>query len=182
MEKEEIIKSPNIIRIQRYHSPCGDLILGSFKDKLCLCDWVVKKDRATIDSKLQKAMKANYEEKTSEIIKEAGKQLDEYFNKKREIFDIPLLFTGTDFQKSVWDKLLEIPHGSTISYRELAVKVGKPTAMRAVANANGSNAICIFVPCHRVIGSDHSLTGYSGGLEAKKLLLNLEANMQGSLF
>lgn len=182
MEKEEIIKSLNMIKRHCYHSPCGDLILGSFEDKLCLCDWAVKKDRAAIDSRLLKVMRANYEEKTSVTIKEAEKQLDEYFNKKRKVFDIPLLFTGTDFQQSVWNKLLEVPYGSTISYRELAVEVGKPTAVRAVANANGANAICIFTPCHRVIGSDHSLTGYSGGLEAKKFLLNLEINTQGSLF
>ena len=92
------------------------------------------------------------------------------------MFDIPLLFIGTEFQKNVWHKLLEIPYGKTVSYGELAKLLGIPKAVRAVANANGANAISIFAPCHRVIGSDHSLTGYGGGLAAKRLLLDLELN------
>ena len=113
--------------------------------------------------------------KTSNIIQETSKQLDEYFDGKRTVFDIPMLFAGTDFQKKVWHKLLEIPYGVTISYGELATQLGMPKAVRAVANANGANAISIIVPCHRVIGSDHSLTGYGGGLAAKKKLLELES-------
>ena len=87
---------------------------------------------------------------------------------------MPLLFVGSDFQKSVWQMLLEIPYGQTISYGEMARRIGIPKAVRAVANANGANAISIFAPCHRIIGSDRSLTGYGGGLEAKKFLLELE--------
>ena len=90
-------------------------------------------------------------------------------------FDIPILFTGTDFQKKVWHKLLEIPYGQTLSYGEMTKRLDIPNAVRAVANANGANAISIFVPCHRVIGSDRSLTGYGGGLAAKKYLLELES-------
>lgn len=166
----------NIIQIQRYHSPCGDLMLGSFEGKLCLCDWAVEKHRDIVDIRLRKILQADYEEKTSDVIRETGKQLDEYFNGERTVFDIPLFFAGTDFQKKVWHKLLEIPYGTTISYGELAAQLGMPKAVRAVANANGANAISIIAPCHRVIGSDHSLTGYGGGLAAKKLLLDLEIN------
>ena len=169
------MNSSNIIQIQRYHSPCGDLILGSFDDKLCLCDWAVERHRDVVDIRLRKVLRAGYEEKTSNIIQETSKQLDEYFDGKRTVFDIPMLFAGTDFQKKVWHKLLEIPYGVTISYGELATQLGMPKAVRAVANANGANAISIIVPCHRVIGSDHSLTGYGGGLAAKKKLLELEA-------
>ena len=169
------MNSSNIIQIQRYHSPCGDLILGSFDDKLCLCDWAVERHRDGEDIRLQKVLEAGYEEKTSNIIQETSKQLDEYFDGKRTVFDIPMLFAGTDFQKKVWHKLLEIPYGVTISYGELATQLGMPKAVRAVANANGANAISIIVPCHRVIGSDHSLTGYGGGLAAKKKLLELES-------
>ena len=89
---------------------------------------------------------------------------------------VPLLFVGTEFQKSVWYKLLEIPYGSTVSYGELAKQLDLPKAVRAVAAANGANAISIFAPCHRVIGSNHSLVGYGGGLPAKKRLLDLELN------
>ncbi len=168
------MKPSNTIQIQRYHSPCGDLMLGSFEGKLCLCDWAVEKHRDVVDVRLRKILQADYEEKTSDIIRETGKQLDEYFDGKRTVFDIPLLFAGTDFQKKVWHKLLEIPYGTTLSYRELATRLDMPKAVRAVANANGANAISILVPCHRVIGSDHSLTGYGGGLDAKKALLTLE--------
>lgn len=164
----------NTIRIQRYHSPCGDLMLGSLEDKLCLCDWALERRRDSIDRRLQKALQAGYEEKASDVTQEAVRQLEEYFNGKRTVFDVPLLFAGTDFQKRVWHKLLEIPYGTTLSYGELAVQLDMPQAVRAVANANGANAISIFVPCHRVIGSNHSLTGYAGGLDAKKRLLDLE--------
>lgn len=164
----------NTIRIQRYHSPCGDLMLGSLEGKLCLCDWAVEKHRDIVDIRLRKILQAVYEEKPSDIIGEAARQLDEYFDGKRRAFDIPLLFVGTDFQKKVWHKLLEIPYGTTLSYGELAVRLDMPKAVRAVANANGANALSIFAPCHRVIGSDRSLTGYAGGLAAKKLLLDLE--------
>ena len=163
-------KKFNIIRTQLYHSPCGDLILGSFGDKLCLCDWTIEKHRIAVDKRI---LQACYEEKTSDTIEKAVRQLDEYFNRERTTFDIPLLFIGTEFQKNVWYKLMEIPYGKTISYGELAKLLGVPKAVRAVANANGANAISIFAPCHRVIGSDHSLTGYGGGLAAKRLLLEI---------
>lgn len=109
------------------------------------------------------------------VIDAAARQLDEYFRGKRKSFDIPLLTVGTDFQKKVWRLLASIPYGSTASYSELSNLLGCPGAVRAVANANGANAISIFIPCHRVIGSDGSLTGYAGGLDAKRFLLDLEA-------
>ena len=115
----------NTIRTQRYHSPCGDLILGSFEDKLCLCDWAIEKHRSAVDKRVQRILQASYEEKTSETIEEAAKQLDEYFNRERKMFDIPLLFIGTEFQKNVWHKLLEIPYGKTVSYGELAYWVSR---------------------------------------------------------
>lgn len=166
--------APPTIQIQRYHSPYGDLMLGSFKDTLCLCDWAVERPRAMVDIRLRKVLQADYEEKASTITQEAAKQLDEYFDGKRTGFDIPLFFVGTDFQKRVWQKLLEIPYGATVSYGELAKRLGMPKAVRAVANANGANALSIFAPCHRIIGSNGSLTGYAGGLAAKKQLLDLE--------
>lgn len=163
-----------IIRIQHYHSPCGDLILGSLEDRLCLCDWDMEKRREKIDTRLRKLLDACYEEKPSDITEAAAAQLDEYFRGERKEFDIPLFFAGTEFQKKVWHRLLEIPYAGTLSYGELALQLGAPQSVRAVANANGANALSIFVPCHRVIGSNHSLTGYAGGLEAKKRLLDLE--------
>lgn len=101
-------------------------------------------------------------------------QLDEYFNGTCKVLDAPLLLTGTDFQITVWQALLTIPYGETITYGETARIIGKSSSTRAVANAIGANAISIFVPCHRVIGSNRSLTGYRGGLTAKHYLLSLE--------
>lgn len=164
----------NIVKTKRYESPCGTLLLGSFNDKLCLCDWQVEKHRDHVDKRLKRVLQADFEDSSSAVIEKAIVLLDEFFAGKRKRFDLPLLFVGTNFQKRVWNELLKIPYGKTVSYGEMASRIGMPRAVRAVANANGANAISIFVPCHRVIGSDGSLTGYGGGLAAKKKLLELE--------
>lgn len=104
----------------------------------------------------------------------AARQLDEYFAAQRRVFDVPLLTVGTPFQRAVWELLTEIPFGGTRSYAWLAAQLGHPRAVRAVAAANRANALSIFIPCHRVVGSSGSLTGYAGGLAAKRLLLGLE--------
>ena len=169
------MKDYHFIKIKYYKSPCGMLVLGAFGNKLCLCDWLVEKHHNLVNKRLKKMLHAEFKEETSDVIEKAEKQLDEYFGRKRKVFDLPLLFVGTDFQKTVWNELLKIPFGQTISYAEIARKIGMPKAVRAVANANGANSISIFVPCHRVIGSNHSLTGYGGGLEAKRSLLKLES-------
>lgn len=101
-------------------------------------------------------------------------QLAEYYKGKRKKFDIPLVLVGTEFQKKVWSSLLQVPYGHTISYAEQAKLIGRPAAVRAVANANGQNRIAIILPCHRVIGSDGTLTGYGGGVWRKEKLLELE--------
>ena len=113
-------------------------------------------------------------EPSTEPFSEATVQLAEYFSGQRTVFDLPLVMDGTPFQQRVWGALQDIPYGTTISYGELARRVGQPTASRAVGLANGRNPIAIVVPCHRVIGADGTLTGYGGGLERKQFLLNLE--------
>jgi len=107
---------------------------------------------------------------------EAISQLHAYFAGERKDFDLPLILEGTDFQLRVWNTLREIPYGTTVSYLQLAEKIGNPKAVRAVGLANGANPIPIIIPCHRVIGSDGSLTGFGGGLPAKKTLLGLESS------
>ena len=168
----------NIIYAQIYRSICGDLILGSYGEHLCLCDWVNERRSLNIYKRLYSALCATMEYKASEITQRASIQLDEYFERERKSFDIPLLLVGTPFQKNVWNKLLEIPYGETCSYGMLAQQLGVPKAVRAVANANAANVISIFVPCHRIIGSNHSLTGYVGGLHAKSTLLALEKSIK----
>jgi methylated-DNA-[protein]-cysteine S-methyltransferase len=109
------------------------------------------------------------------ILREAERQLAEYFAGARKSFDLPLDFAGTPFQKRVWAELLNIPFGQTRTYADIAAAIGKPLAFRAVGAANGRNPISIVAPCHRVIGKDGSLTGFAGGLEAKECLLGIEA-------
>ncbi len=118
-----------------------------------------------------------------EEFQEVVRQLNEYFNSKRKTFDLKLNPKGTEFQKNVWRSLLEIPFGKTTSYLELSRRLGDVKAIRAVANANAKNPLWIIIPCHRVIGSDGSLTGYAGGLHRKEWLLKHEgAIKQQSLF
>jgi methylated-DNA-[protein]-cysteine S-methyltransferase len=101
-------------------------------------------------------------------------ELDEYFAGRRTAFEVPLAMKGTPFQRTVWHALLEIPYGETTSYGELARRVGQPGAARAVGLANGSNPIAVIVPCHRVVGANGKLTGYGGGMDRKRILLDLE--------
>ncbi|MBK7426767.1 MAG: methylated-DNA--[protein]-cysteine S-methyltransferase [Saprospiraceae bacterium] len=108
-------------------------------------------------------------------------QMEAYFSRKQMNFNLPLDIQGTDFQKRVWNELLQIPYGKTRSYLEQTKALGDPLAIRAVANANGKNPIAIVVPCHRVIGSDGSLTGYAGGLQRKRWLLDFEFGQMSML-
>ena len=163
-----------IIRTRLYESPCGTLLLGALGERLCLCDWLAGTRHERTRRRTAHLLGAEFAEGTSAVCENAAKQLDEYFAGTRRKFDIPLLFAGTRFQKTVWNALLQIPFGETISYGETAKRIGAPLAVRATANACGANAISVFVPCHRVVGGNHSLTGYAGGLPAKRFLLTLE--------
>jgi methylated-DNA-[protein]-cysteine S-methyltransferase len=115
------------------------------------------------------------EQQDHPLLMETEKQLEEYFSGQRKTFSLPLDFSGTDFQKEVWNALLTIPYGETRSYAQLAYQIGNLKAVRAVGAANGKNSISIVAPCHRVIGASGSLTGFAGGIANKALLLNLEA-------
>lgn len=108
------------------------------------------------------------------VLPAVREQLAAYFARELDRFDVPLATAGTPFQRQVWSALRAVPYGSTCTYGELAAAVGRPTAVRAVGAANGRNPVCIIVPCHRVVGADGSLTGYAGGLERKRQLLDLE--------
>lgn len=169
------MRTERVIIVKPYASPIGVLLLGSFEDRLCLCNWRTTAEHGRrMDERLQTRLSATYLEGTSEIIETAQSQLEEYFAGKRITFQMPLLLSGTDFQRSVWKELLQIPYGSTQTYKELACRIGKPAAVRAVANANNANPLSVIVPCHRVIVSNRKLTGYGGGLEIKRQLLCLE--------
>ena len=113
-------------------------------------------------------------EEISDILDKAYNQIKEYFQRKRKKFDLKIYFEGTEFQKKVWNELCNIPFGETISYKQLANRIGNPKACRAVGGANNKNPIGIVIPCHRVIGSNGDLVGYAGGLDLKKWLLDFE--------
>jgi methylated-DNA-[protein]-cysteine S-methyltransferase len=150
-----------------YESPAGCInikISGGFINEI---NFVAKEEQVTTTSLIIQA-----EDKS--VFNKCRRQLDEYFSGQRKNFDLPLWQDGTVFQQKVWKALMQIPYGKTISYLQLAIQLGNVKATRAVAAANGRNQLSIIVPCHRVIGSDGSLTGYAGGLDRKKWLLNHE--------
>ena len=163
------------VNTQYYDSPCGKLILASIGDELCLCDWQEKPCAERNKRRLERHLEAEFISKSSSVLEQTKAELDEYFAGERKTFNIPLCPIGTDFQKQVWQALLEIPYGETRSYKEIALKVDNLKGVRAVAQAIGANGISILIPCHRVIGTNHALTGFAGGIEAKRLLLNIES-------
>lgn len=148
-------------------SPVGDLKLVASERGLSAILW-------ENDPPNRVRLGAMTEDEGNPILGEAQRQITAYFAGQLTEFTVPLEFHGTDFQKSVWAALLTIPFGETRSYGEIARQIGRPTAYRAVGAANGKNPISIIAPCHRVIGSNGSLTGFAGGLDAKELLLGLE--------
>ena len=153
------------IYISEKRLPCGGaLTLGSWNKRLVVADWIDGWHHSTIMNRLQKYTKASVVKSTSKVIEAASDWLDAYFEGSKEPPDF-------DLQKRVWQLLLEIPYGETITYGELAQEAGTPKAARAVGVAVGDNPFSIIVPCHRVIGKDKSLTGYGGGFDVKKYLL-----------
>ncbi len=156
-------------------TPIGQVVACDAFGKLCALEFV---DDALLDilKSVGKAAKLQPKAEETAILAQTRKELGEYFEKERQEFTMDLLMLGTEFQQSVWHVLQTIPYGQTISYKEESIQLGNEKAIRAVASANGRNKIGIIVPCHRVIGSNGSLTGYAGGLYRKQYLLNLERN------
>jgi methylated-DNA-[protein]-cysteine S-methyltransferase len=152
---------------QKIKSPVGNLYIVGEKGKLRAV--VFEKNWNSYSKRFQNLVCAN-----SPLIKETKKQLSEYFGGKRKTFCVPVQVSGTIFQNAVWKSLKKIRFGKTLSYKEQAKLLRSPRAVRAVGRANGMNPICIILPCHRVIGSSGSLTGYGGGLNIKRKLLKLE--------
>jgi methylated-DNA-[protein]-cysteine S-methyltransferase len=162
-----------IIRSE-YSTRFGELILASHGDKLVMCDWKHRKMRKSVDQRIASGLVAEFMDGRSDVMDHAIQELEAYLEGDLKTFQTPLNLVGTEFQIRVWKALEAIPHGTTLSYQELSSTLGDTGAIRAVAAANGANALSIFIPCHRIIGSDGSLVGYSGGLNAKRKLLSLE--------
>ena len=145
-----------------YDSPIGLIEVGG-TDKAVTSLYFVEERKAGVES--------------NAVCAEAVRQIAEYFDGKRQDFELPLDLSGTEFQRQVWTELTSIPYGQTVSYADLARAIGKPTAVRAVGAANGDNPVSIIVPCHRVIGRDGGLIGYGGGLARKEWLLRHEGGL-----
>ena len=164
----------NQVDIQYCKTKIGELILGSFDDKLCLLDFRYRRMRSTVDNRIKSALNVEYLEQDNNVLKAARKQIDEYLIGKRTAFEVPILMVGSGFQKQVWNALKNVKYGETASYSDLAKNIDNEKAVRAVASANGANSLGLIIPCHRIIGTNGELVGYGGGLPVKKRLLNLE--------
>ena len=148
--------------VMRVETPVGEM-------------WLTQEGDALAGLKLPGEGTPEGELKETPLLKEAAAQLQEYFDGRRAVFDLPLKPEGTEFRRAVWAALLKIPAGETASYGDIARAIGKPKASRAVGSANHNNPLPVFIPCHRVIGTGGKLVGYGGGLDLKQRLLDLEA-------
>ncbi|MDL2214864.1 methylated-DNA--[protein]-cysteine S-methyltransferase [Dysgonomonas sp. OttesenSCG-928-M03] len=163
------------ISLRFIETPLGKMLGCATPNGVCLLEFDNRKNIDVQIHSLKKCLNADIVENDNPHLIQLEQELSEYFSKTRKEFSVELDMIGTDFQKQVWNELLKIPYGKTISYIQEATSMGKPESVRAVANANGMNKIAIVVPCHRVIGSDGTLTGYAGGLDRKRWLLDLES-------
>lgn len=165
---------PLTLQADWFETPLGTVLAAGGDDCLHLLCFIEKASLVRKMALVQKNLKAWLEPGKSASVESAKRELGEYFGGKRQTFETPLGLHGTVFQKRVWEELRTIPHGNTVAYADLAAAIGKPAAFRAVAQANAQNPVAIIVPCHRIINSDGSLGGYSGGVERKHWLLDFE--------
>jgi AraC family transcriptional regulator of adaptative response/methylated-DNA-[protein]-cysteine methyltransferase len=163
-----------MINLTKIDTPLGLMVSCANEEGICLLEFSDRKMLPAEFATLTKRFKTNIEESENKHFEILRKELNEYFQRTRKEFTVPLSISGSPFQKRAWDALMSIPYGKTVSYIQQAKNLGNPDSVRAVANANGMNCIAIIIPCHRVIGSDGHLTGYGGGLWRKKWLLDLE--------
>ena len=164
-----LTKTNNTFQLNSTHTSYLESPIGTLE---------IKADESSIISILFLDNATHEKENTNDVIETCRKQLKEYFSESRKQFEIPLNFSGTDFQNKVWQQLQTISFGKTISYLQMAKNLGDPNCIRAAGTANGKNPFAIVVPCHRVIGSNGDLVGYAGGLWRKQWLLEHEGNLQ----
>jgi AraC family transcriptional regulator of adaptative response/methylated-DNA-[protein]-cysteine methyltransferase len=168
------VKDAPVVHATRIPTPLGPMVAAATLDALLLLEFADRRMLPTQFRRLQRSLGCVFAPGDAPVFAAVRAQLDEYFAGRRTSFDVSLDVPGTDFQRRVWKELRAIPAGETRSYADIARLIGRPTAVRAVARANGDNRLAILIPCHRVVGSDGSLTGYGGGVWRKKRLLELE--------
>lgn len=174
-------KEKQVIDFTRIETDLGTMVACATDKGVCLLEFSDRKGLETELKQLAKYHNANIVQGQNKYFKQLKEELDAYFEGRLKEFKVPLDISGTDFHKQVWQALVEIPYGTTSSYLRQAEVLGKPSSVRAVANANGMNKIAIIIPCHRVVGSDGSLTGYAGGLWRKRKLIDLEKDNKQKL-
>ena len=172
-------KHMKIIHLIRFATPLGPMFGGATDEGVCLTEFTDRRMLETEFQDLGRLLNARVLHGTNAHLEQLQQELAEYFDGKREQFTIPLHMPGTPFQQLVWKRLQDIPYGKTASYKEQAIRLERPNAVRAVARANGCNRVAIVIPCHRVIGENGLLTGYSGGLHRKQWLLDFERKNKG---
>lgn len=181
MEDLKLSDRNRVVSCRQLVTKCGVLLLGALDGALVMCDWMEGRRHERNKRRLLRLSRAGLSLTPADIdlkvLESAVSQLKEYFDGERRTFDLPVTLFGTGFSRKVWNLLLDIPYGAKVSYREIAERAGNTKGVRAVANAVGSNPLSVIVPCHRVVGADGSLTGYAGGLDAKRFLLDLEADI-----
>lgn len=160
--------------LHRFHSPLGPMFVCASEQGVCLLEFAVSQRNEREFAELQRLLHTRIIAGENDHTRQAEREIGEYFAGTRQQFEVALHLPGTGFQRQVWDALQQIPYGDTVSYQQQADRLGNPAAIRAVAGANGANRVSIIVPCHRVIGSNGSLTGFGGGLARKRALLALE--------
>jgi AraC family transcriptional regulator, regulatory protein of adaptative response / methylated-DNA-[protein]-cysteine methyltransferase len=168
------IDDATVIRVDRLATPLGPMLVAATDEALCLLEFVDRRALPTQISRIRAGLHAVFVPDRNAIIEQAAEEVSAYFSGALRDFMVPIVAPGTEFQRTVWRALAEIPYGVTRSYAELAQSIGNPKAVRAVGRSNGLNALAIIVPCHRVVGADGRLVGYGGGLWRKQKLLELE--------
>ena len=172
-------KNSKLVYLNRIQTPLGPMLVGTTDNALCLIDFIDRRMLETQLKRLRKSFKCTFIPGSNHITEQAQSEITKYFSGELKEFTVRTEVPGTEFQKSVWKQLQNIPYGKTRSYEEQAIAINNRKAVRAVARANGENFLSIIIPCHRVIGKDGSLTGYGGGLWRKRYLLNLEKRNMG---
>jgi AraC family transcriptional regulator of adaptative response/methylated-DNA-[protein]-cysteine methyltransferase len=174
------LEDATVVRVDRIATPLGPMLVGATDRALCLLEFVDRRMLPTQVRRIRKRLRAVFVPDRNGIIDVVEREVERYFAGELRAFDAPIALAGTDFQRDVWAELRAIPYGETRSYAELAARLGRPAAVRAVGRANGMNALAIVVPCHRVVGADGKLVGYGGGLWRKQRLLDLEREQVGT--
>lgn len=174
--QQELSNGTNLITTTEISTPLGPMLAGATSEGVCILEFMnrVRLEKEIID--LQKLLNGVMQPGQNPHLDQLKNELAEYFEGKRKVFSVPLHTPGNEFAQTVWKTLQEIPYGQTCSYKQQADKMNNPKAIRAIASTNGRNRLAIVIPCHRVIGSDGSMTGYAAGVEKKKWLLKFERN------